>query len=263
MNYFGPYPYPYTSGGGAGNPASPNSSVQFNNDGVFGGTANFLWNNSLNQLYINGTINVVSGYKLNNSAAEGYYLRGNGTVFTSSLILAGDLPTHTHEEAEIEFDFAEGHDHDGINSKYIAAGTSNIITGTAGESISYGDACYLSSSNGKWYKAKADAYATMDAYAICYDLDGLLADEEGNFCVPGMINQLSGLTPGAIYYLSKATAGAWTTTPPNSGDWEVVLGLGITEEEFLFNPGYIAFKKTAVSGGLGGGGYSYFPSGWS
>jgi hypothetical protein len=41
-------------GGGAGNPSSPNASVQFNNSGSFGGTSNFTWNNSTFALTIAG-----------------------------------------------------------------------------------------------------------------------------------------------------------------------------------------------------------------
>lgn len=43
------------SGGAAGNPALPANSVQWNNAGVFGGSANFLWDNASSQLSVLGT----------------------------------------------------------------------------------------------------------------------------------------------------------------------------------------------------------------
>ncbi|NCO05032.1 MAG: hypothetical protein GW939_02695, partial [Candidatus Magasanikbacteria bacterium] len=42
-----------------------------------------------------GTVNAVTGYKVNGAATTGNYLRGNGTNFVSSAIQAGDLPTIT------------------------------------------------------------------------------------------------------------------------------------------------------------------------
>jgi hypothetical protein len=55
------------------------------------------------------------------------------------------------------------------------------------------------------------------------------------------------LNTGAIYYLSKTTAGAWTTTAPTPGDWEVPLGIAISATEFLFEPGYISFQRTEAT----------------
>ena len=40
----------FSGGGGSGNPASPNNSVQFNNAGLFGGSAGLTWNNGTNTL---------------------------------------------------------------------------------------------------------------------------------------------------------------------------------------------------------------------
>jgi hypothetical protein len=41
---------------------------------------------------VDGTVDSLSGYRINNSATSGNYLRGNGNVFESSPILSGDLP---------------------------------------------------------------------------------------------------------------------------------------------------------------------------
>ncbi|MGC9314642.1 MAG: beta strand repeat-containing protein [bacterium] len=47
------------------------------------------------RLHVNGDINASSGYgyRINNTAASGEFLRGNGTRFVSSPILAGDIPS--------------------------------------------------------------------------------------------------------------------------------------------------------------------------
>lgn len=52
-----------------------------------------LGSNSPNQrLDVSGDITVSSGYRINNTATAGQYLRGNGSRFVSSAIQAGDLP---------------------------------------------------------------------------------------------------------------------------------------------------------------------------
>lgn len=45
------------------------------------------------KLDVAGTINASSGFKVNNTATSGYYLRGNGSNFVASTIQAGDVPT--------------------------------------------------------------------------------------------------------------------------------------------------------------------------
>jgi hypothetical protein len=44
----------------AGTPSGSNQQVQFNNNGAFGASANFTWNNSSSLLTVNGTIDMVS-----------------------------------------------------------------------------------------------------------------------------------------------------------------------------------------------------------
>jgi len=55
----------------------------------------------LQKLDVAGDINVPNGMglRINNTAGNGHFLRGNGIRFTSSLIQAGDLPSHNHNQA--------------------------------------------------------------------------------------------------------------------------------------------------------------------
>lgn len=80
-------------------------------------------------------------------------------------------------------------------------------------------------------KAKADAAATADAF---YFATGTIsAAATGNFQSAGVLAGLSGLTPGATYYLSAATAGATTTTAPSVVGQSVVrLGKALSATEF-------------------------------
>jgi hypothetical protein len=49
-----------TPTGGAGNPAAPVNSVQFNSAGLFGGSANLSWNNVSNTLTVTGNVTATS-----------------------------------------------------------------------------------------------------------------------------------------------------------------------------------------------------------
>lgn len=85
-------------------------------------------------------------------------------------------------------------------------------------------------------KAKADAIGTAEAIALGADAS-IAAAGVGNFMLSGLLTGLSGLTPGATYYLSAATAGAMTTTAPSAtGQVVTRLGKATSATEFLFRP---------------------------
>jgi hypothetical protein len=52
-----------------------------------------LGNSSVTSVTTSGAYNTTTGYEISGVAASGNYLRGNGTNFVSSAILAGDVPT--------------------------------------------------------------------------------------------------------------------------------------------------------------------------
>jgi hypothetical protein len=84
-------------------------------------------------------------------------------------------------------------------------------------------------------KAKADAAATAEAVAMA--TAAIAAGATGIFQFDGVVTGLSGLTPGATYYLSAATAGAMTTTAPSTvGQYVTRLGKAISATEFMLKP---------------------------
>lgn len=93
------------------------------------------------------------------------------------------------------------------------------VSGTAGETMTAGQAAYLSDGSGgltagRWYKADADNdYASIDPPAIGMVVANVTGGESGTFRTRGRITGLSGLVAGATYYLS-ATAGSLTSTAP-------------------------------------------------
>jgi hypothetical protein len=88
------------------------------------------------KLHVDGDVNVSSGYgyRINNTATTGQYLRGNGTRFVSSAIQASDLPSHSH--SNLTFNNAGSGD---------ASGT--IYNGSTARTISYNTIGAASSSH--------------------------------------------------------------------------------------------------------------------
>lgn len=96
----------------------------------------------------------------------------------------------------------------------IAAATD--IEGTAGQALTAGQAVYLSTSDGKWYLADADATATSTTAGMVGVVPSNIASgATGSIRLQGRITGLSALSVGAKYYIS-ATAGAITATPPTN-----------------------------------------------
>jgi hypothetical protein len=70
-------------------PAPPNMSIQFNNNGVFGGSPNLTWNNAISMLVVAGSINI-SGQYLINGVPFGFPAPPNQSVqFNSSGAFGG------------------------------------------------------------------------------------------------------------------------------------------------------------------------------
>lgn len=91
------------------------------------------------------------------------------------------------------------------------------VVGTAGEALPAGAAAYLSDGSGaltagRWYKADADLYYASLSPVIGIVLAALGTSDAGQFRIGGRYFT-SGLTAGAIYYVS-GTAGALTVTAP-------------------------------------------------
>jgi hypothetical protein len=111
---------------------------------------------------------------------------------------------------------------DNINS--TPAYNVNIdVAGTCGETITIGQACYLSDGSGgktggRWYKGDStNPYSSCYANIIGFALQSATVGNAGSFRIAGKMTGLSGLTIGDIYYMS--TAGTITssfTLPANN-----------------------------------------------
>lgn len=92
------------------------------------------------------------------------------------------------------------------------------VTGTAGATLTAGDACFLSAGDGgltagRWYRADSGTnYKSSTAQQIGFALSSAASGDSISFRVAGVVSGLSGLTAGTLYYVS--TNGALTSSAP-------------------------------------------------
>jgi hypothetical protein len=116
------------------------------------------------------------------------------------------------------------------------AGTQAIFdSGTVGESVAFPELLYLNS-DGEWYKADADAPATMPGLRMALE-----SKTDGQACsmlVMGRVQDNDwAWTIGGLIYASAATAGTYTQTPPAaSGDIVQVIGIAYHADKMIFMP---------------------------
>lgn len=126
------------------------------------------------------------------------------------------------------------------------------IDGTAGEALSAGDAVYLSDGSGgntagRWYKTDADfTYASTSAQALGFAVAAIASAASGSIRVAGRMTGLSGLTSGAVEYLS-ATAGALTTSAPTNAR---AIGVADSTTSIVLSPFVTAPVASATLAGI-------------
>lgn len=107
--------------------------------------------------------------------------------------------------------------------------TANV---TAGNTVAVGDMCYVVAA-GTISSALATAIGTI---AQGYATDGGAAGTPATIVFSGINAGVSGLTAGVEYYLSSATPGAITATPPSTPT-EIVqpIGFATSATSLVFN----------------------------
>lgn len=108
---------------------------------------------------------------------------------------------------------------DNVVAQSVSASVLEIQDATAGESISAGDAVYISDGSGartagRWYKTDADfSYASINAYLIGIAEVAISSGDTGAVTLSGVADVAGPLSPGNRYWVS-ATAGQYTTSAP-------------------------------------------------
>ena len=104
---------------------------------------------------------------------------------------------------------------------------------TAGEALTAGDLVYI---NGSGNALKADANAIAKA-AVGFVLASISNAASGTVYFEGTITGLSGLTPGARYFLSTTPGGITTTAPTGTADIVQQVGFALSATELSFDAG--------------------------
>lgn len=122
------------------------------------------------------------------------------------------------------------------NTQWVTAsggGASFTATLTAAETLAPRDLIAINGS-GQMVKADADDAAK---FSVGYVTAGVTSGASGTAnLIGGIITGFTGLTPGALYYLS-ATAGGITTTKPTSGIVQAVgVAISSTSLSYIFSP---------------------------
>lgn len=118
-----------------------------------------------------------------------------------------------------------------LDSSFMPAGIgTDSLTMTAGETLAAGDFVYISAAD---TVMKADANAVGKA-AVGFVLAGITSAATGTVYFEGTNTQLSGLTPGARYYLSATTPGGIATAIP-SGAADIVQSVGVAHSTTALN----------------------------
>ncbi len=115
----------------------------------------------------------------------------------------------------------------------IGADTKIIVTS---EAIAASNIVNVFNNAGTATARKADATATGKE-CIGFVLAGVASGANATVYFEGTINGLTGLTPGARYYVSASTPGVLTATPPTTaGNVVQYVGTAISATELSFEP---------------------------
>jgi hypothetical protein len=116
----------------------------------------------------------------------------------------------------------------------MISGGGVLTAAIASTTIAAGDLCYVTST-GTIELAKADALATL---AQGFSIAGGTFPGSVTIQFAGENTGVSGLTPvGGVFYLSAATAGKITTTPPATPtNYVQPVGFAVSATELSFHP---------------------------
>lgn len=120
-----------------------------------------------------------------------------------------------------------------LSSDHTASGLKVDLT--AGESLAFGNVCYVKS-DGKAWKADADAASTMPVTLMCAD-SSISGSASGAFLVLGFARDDSwAWTVGGVIYASTSPGGLTQTAPSGSGDQVQVVGVATHADRIMFTP---------------------------
>jgi len=115
------------------------------------------------------------------------------------------------------------------------------LSGTAGETLSAYDLCYLKS-DGKYWKADADAASTMPSIALA--TAPINAEATGTFIRRGLVTNSAWnwSTIGGYIYASTTPGALTQMAPSGSGDQVQIVGIAVSATQIDFDPQLILIE---------------------
>lgn len=125
------------------------------------------------------------------------------------------------------------------SADHSASGT--LITLTAGDTVGFGDACYINPANGQAKLADADGLATATAVVVA--IGAISASASGDFLMHGIARDDTwNWTTGQVVYLSTTgtTGNTLTATAPSGADDVItIIGQATDPDRMLVNPNMV------------------------
>lgn len=113
-------------------------------------------------------------------------------------------------------------------------------SGTAGDTLSFGQVVYLNSTNSAWVRAKADSTTTSGLVRVGLCVQAAASTATTTILTYGKVRADSlfpALTVGAPAYISAVTAGSITVNQPSSTDQVIrIMGYGNSSNILFFSP---------------------------
>ena len=107
----------------------------------------------------------------------------------------------------------------------VAGADSTTTSGTAGVTITAGQAVYLDTTTGKWALADADSATAAQRRAAGIALNGAALNQPIRVLTSGDITIGATVTAGVAYYLSGTPGGICPVADIGTGEWNARLSI--------------------------------------
>lgn len=184
-------------------------------------------NNGTDHLYIDQDVTISSS-----PIFADVYLSASGifkNITTESITASGNLTASgTITADKVEFDSSP-------NTDLTVTGI--ISRDTVGENVVFGELLYMKS-DGKYWRADADAAATMPASVLATEV--INADANGYLLHQGYVRDDSwNWTTGDLLYTSATVGDVTVTAPAGAGDQVQVVGYAVSADIMYFDPSWV------------------------
>lgn len=107
----------------------------------------------------------------------------------------------------------------------VAGSDSTTVSGTAGVTITAGQAVYLDTTTGKWALADADSATVAQRRAAGIALNGAALNQPIKVLTSGDVTIGATVTAGVAYYLSGTAGGICPVADIGTGEYVCLLGI--------------------------------------